>query len=283
MSKRPFFKLQAAGNDFILIESPKLRVKTAVYQKIARKYCQRKISIGADGLLVIGPSPKASFKMRIFNPDGSEAEMCGNGARCAVLWAVLKQRVAAKRTGVLKLDTKAGIIESKVNIRNQQGEVRIKLTDPSGLKLSLPLKVGGRNLNVDFINTGVPHAVIFVEGLDRIDVAGIGRAVRNSQRFKPAGANVNFVEVIDKNYLRVRTYERGVEAETLACGTGCAASAIAASFRLKPAGFCGKEAVKLGVKGAETLRVYFDRRKSRIDNLWLEGRAYLVYEGKIAY
>ncbi len=270
MAKLEFCKLQASGNDFILID----RIldsgsSTLDYKKIAKKYCQRKMGIGADGLLVIEPSRKADFRMRIFNADGSEAEMCGNGARCAALWRNLER---------VKFETKAGLIESNLK---KSGAVSIKVTDPFGLKLDLPLKVLGRRLKVNFVNTGVPHAVIFVEGLEKIDVGNIGRAVRFHHKFSPAGANANFVEVLNKDFIKIRTYERGVEAETLACGTGVVASAITANCRLQAVSYKGK--VKVLTRGGETLRVHFNRNGDKIKDVWLQGKAHRVYKGELYY
>ncbi len=297
MKKIHFCKLQASGNDFILIKrsdlaarlfSGKQSAQTAAYKSIARKYCQRKISIGADGLLVIEPSKQALFKMRIFNPDGSEAEMCGNGARCAGLWAKLNSKKA--KINSMSFETKAGLITSRISLTktaiNAQGnfaEVRINMTDPFNLKLRIPLKIFGKNIRVDFVNTGVPHVVVFVENLDIIDVNNIGKAIRLNGKFKPAGTNVDFVEIGKSNVIKIRTYERGVEAETLACGTGSVAGAVISSCKLRPLTFSGKEAIKVKVKSGETLKVYLNRQNNKIDDIWLEGKAYLVCEGDLTY
>ena len=135
MTNLSFYKLQASGNDFILIDNRKSKLSVGVLKNLARKHCPRKLAVGADGLLVIESSKKASFKMRIFNADGSEAQMCGNGARCVTYWAKLK-------SGRLKFETKAGIIES----RSKGNDVKIKLSDPKQIKLDIPIKVLGRNL-----------------------------------------------------------------------------------------------------------------------------------------
>ncbi|MFA5287701.1 MAG: diaminopimelate epimerase, partial [Candidatus Omnitrophota bacterium] len=214
MKKIKFTKMVASGNDFVVVENNELSAKSV---------CDRKFGIGADGLLVLGKSRSADIKMRIFNADGSEAEMCGNGARCTAFFAV-HQLACSKKVSI---ETKAGIIKAEVN----KDIVRIKLTEPKGLNLDIPIKINGRLLRVNFINTGVPHAVIFVSGIDKIDVDNIGRAVRYHKRFSPAGTNVNFVEVLGKDAIRIRTYERGVEGETLACGTGSTAAALV--FALK--------------------------------------------------
>ena len=287
MEKIEFYKVQASGNDFILLDNSKAKFKagSAFYRKFAKRYCSRKLGIGADGVLVIQPSNKALFRMRIFNADGSEAEMCGNGARSVGLWASL-----AKKKDI-KFETEAGIIEAKVKGKGHRALVKIKTSTPFGLKFDLPLKVNGRKIKVNFVNTGVPHTVIFVQGLEKIDVDKIGREIRFHKQFKPAGTNVNFVEIKGKNSLSVRTYERGVEAETLACGTGVLAAAIISWFKLNP-GVKQKKAVRLFVrtKNKDILKVTFsaiggsasggDNNKN-IDNVWLEGKAYLVYKGEI--
>ncbi len=287
MERIRFYKLQASGNDFILLDNSKAKFKasSAFYKKFAKKYCSRKLGIGADGVLVIEPSKKALFKMRIFNADGSEAEMCGNGARSVGLWTSL-----AKKKKNITFDTKAGVIETKVKGKGRSALVKVKTSVPFGLKMDLPLKILGRKIKVNFINTGVPHAVIFVQGLEKIDVDKIGREVRFYKQFKPAGTNVNFVEIRGKNSLSVRTYERGVEAETLACGTGALAAAIISWFKLNP-GTKQKKAVSLLVKtkSQDILKATFSAaslasggdNKRNISNVWLEGKAYLVYMGEI--
>jgi len=274
MKKIEFSKLQASGNDFILLDARK-KLKGLKYRELAKKYCQRKLGVGADGLLVIEPSRKAMFKMRIFNADGSEAEMCGNGARCVALWAS-----SLHKKKKIKFDTVAGVIEAGVSKNN----VKIKLTDPFDLKMDFPLTVLGRKIRVNYINSGVPHAIVFVEGLDKIDIEKIGRALRFHKKFQPAGTNVNFVEVLAKDSIVLRTYERGVEAETLACGTGSVACAIISLVKQQGLPVKKKTSYKARVltRSGETLKVYFDIANNTISNVWLEGKAYLVYKGELA-
>lgn len=287
MSRIEFCKLQASGNDFILIDSSRIRNRpgSTFYKNFARQYCSRKLSVGADGVLVIGPSNKALFEMRIFNSDGSEAEMCGNGARSAGLWAFL-----VKKRKNITFDTKAGIIEAQVNGTGRRFSVRVKSSLPFGLKMDLPVKVLGRKIRTNFVNTGVPHAVIFVQGLEKIDVDSIGRAVRFDKKFEPAGTNVDFVEINGKDSVRIRTYERGVEAETLACGTGSLASAIISWLKLNPE-IRQKKRISVSVitRSKDILKVTFSvaapgsgtDKTGKIDNVWLEGKADLVYRGEI--
>ncbi|MCX5697291.1 MAG: diaminopimelate epimerase [Candidatus Omnitrophica bacterium] len=274
-----FTKMVAAGNDFIVVDKLQQNQRRGL-KDLALELCDRKSGVGADGLLVLESSKKADVTMRIFNSDGSEAEMCGNGARCAALYSSRFTVHGSQRK--LKLATKAGIIESEVNRDN----VRIKLTDPKGMKLDIPIRVNNRAIRVNFINTGVPHAVIFVEGLDKIDVAFLGREIRYHKRFAPAGTNADFVEVQSGNHIKVRTYERGVEDETLACGTGSVAAALIVASRWSlPApritGQAGLVVSKIDVvtKSGEILKVYFEKATGGFKNVWLEGRVRIVYKG----
>ncbi|MDD4900324.1 MAG: diaminopimelate epimerase, partial [Candidatus Omnitrophica bacterium] len=225
MKKINFTKMVASGNDFVVVTP--LDVRGLPYATLAKKACDRKFGVGADGLLVLEKAKAAAIKMRIFNADGSEAEMCGNGARCAALFACHK--ITLSKSHWLKIETKAGILEANV----EGAAVKIKLTEPKDIKLDIPITVNKRVLRLNFINTGVPHAVIFTQGLDEIKITDLGRFIRYHRQFAPKGTNVDFVEVLGNNSLKIRTYERGVEDETLACGTGSVASALI--FALKGA------------------------------------------------
>lgn len=259
----------ASGNDFVIFKKNKPSLPVRQAGAMARQICDRKFGAGADGLLVLGKSQKADIRMRIFNPDGSEAAMCGNGARCAALYT---KRYTLNAKQKITIETKAGIIESEV----KQDDVRIRLTGPRDIKLNIPIKLSNRNIKVNFINTGVPHTVIFVEGLDKIDVAILGRQLRYHKRFAPAGTNVDFVEVLSNDSIKVRTYERGVEDETLACGTGAVAAALIVSYGL---GITGYQKIKVHTKSTEILKVYFDRMGNSFKNVWLEGKTRIVYKG----
>jgi len=259
----------ASGNDFVLLERNKLSAIRYPLSAIAKNICDRKFGVGADGLLVLEKSKIANIRMRIFNADGSEAEMCGNGARCAALWQIANRK---SQIAKIKIETRAGIIEAKLD----KDSVRIKLTNPSGIKLAIPIKVNKRTLHVNFINTGVPHTVIFVEGLDKIDVVNLGRLVRYHKRFTPAGSNVDFMEILSNNSIKIRTYERGVEDETLACGTGAVASALLYAIRYT---LYASGKVNIHTKSGEILKVYFNRVGNGFKNVWLEGKAKIVYKG----
>ncbi|MFA5337876.1 MAG: diaminopimelate epimerase, partial [Candidatus Omnitrophota bacterium] len=145
------------------------------------------------------------------------------------------------------------------------------------IKLNIPIKVNNRTLKVNFINTGVPHVVIFVEGVDKIEVDSLGRVIRYHPEFAPKGTNVNFVEILNDDFIKVRTYERGVEAETLACGTGSSASAIITALRQQKA---ADKLIKVQTKSGEILKVYIEQENNKFKNVWLEGRAKLVYKGR---
>ncbi len=258
----------ASGNDFVIVEGHQL-TKLPGHQALARNICDRKYGIGADGLLLLERSQRADVRMRIFNADGSEAEMCGNGARCAALYT---KNQKPRTKGQILIETRAGIIESQVG----DDIVGIRLTDPKGIKLGIPLKIDSRTIKAGFINTGVPHAVIFVEGLDKINIVDLGRQIRYHREFFPQGANVDFVEVVSNNAIKVRTYERGVEDETLACGTGSVASALLTAYKLE----LTARSVGVHTKSAEVLKVSLDRVGNNFRNVWLEGKARIVYKGE---
>lgn len=255
----------ASGNDFIVIDNRKNIFKNPL--KETARLCEFHTGVGADGVLLVEKSRKGDFKMRIINSDGSEAEACGNGFRCIALYAKEKMGAPAKFT----FESLAGLIEGQV----KGNRVRVQMVQPHGLR-EADLVVNGHRLHYSFINTGVPHTVIFVEGLEKIDVDGLGRAIRNHKNFQPKGTNVNFVEVKGPNLIHVRTYERGVEKETLACGTGSTASAIISGIQ----GYV-KTPVKIKTSGGEMLTVDFKREKDKFTNVTLEGEARIVFEGNL--
>ena len=268
MQKLNFTKMVASGNDFIVLEFASSQVRK--FSKLAKRMCCRKYGVGADGLLVLEKSKAADIRMRIFNADGSEAEMCGNGARCVAYYLGAQRRTQDARP--IKIQTKAGIIRTELN----NNSIKINLTAPTHIKLDCPVKLNRRIIKTNFINTGVPHAVIFVQGLDKIDVFGLGREIRYNRSFKPAGTNVDFVEALNTDSIEVRTYERGVEDETLACGTGAVASALIANSQFAIGNY-GK--VNVHTQSREVLKVYFNRLGDNFKNVWLEGKANIVYRG----
>ena len=263
-----FVKMAASANDFIVIDNRRGVIKKNP-AAVARKICDRKLSVGADGLLLLEKSRKADIRMRIFNPDGSEASMCGNGVRCLAKFAV-KNKITKSNH---RIETGAGIIEAEV----KGDTVKAHLTDPKDFQGSVKLDVNGRHEEVYFINTGVPHAVIFEPSLEEISVQERGRGVRTHRHFAPRGTNVNFVKVGSGNSIDVRTYERGVEDETQACGTGSTASALV-SARLK--GLASP--VKVHTAGGEVLKVYFKNGQGIWKDVYLEGPVRQTFEGRIS-
>ena len=266
--KIPFMKMSGSGNDFILIDHRKPFVKRDQMQELARKVCKRRVSVGADGLIFIEPSEKADFKWQFFNSDGSEAEMCGNGGRCAARFALLKGIAGPSLT----FETIAGILSAQVDGMR----VKLEMTRPHHLKLDEYLSVEGKELSLSSLNTGVPHAVHFVEDVEQWDVVRMGRAVRNHPHFAPSGTNVNFVELGKDSRLIVRTYERGVEDETLACGTGVVASSLIAAFK----GLV-KSPASARTRGGEELWVHFEIEGKEVKRVFFEGDVHIIYEAEM--
>ena len=217
-----FAKMSGAGNDFIVIDNRRGWIGTGA-DELARRVCRRRLSLGADGLILIETDPEVDFCWRFYNSDGSPGEMCGNGARCAARFAHLCG-IADLR---MRFRTLAGMIAAEIC----DDQVTVDLTPPGPLTAGLSLDLAAGRASVDVINTGVPHAVMFVPEIEALDVFAAGREIRWHPQFAPAGTNADFAAVQAPGVLRVRTYERGVEGETLACGTGVTAAALAAAVR----------------------------------------------------
>ena len=262
-----FWKVEGAGNDFLGLDGRAGGFKLK-RQQIA-DLCDRRRGVGADGVLVV-EKPKvrgADFRMRYYNSDGGEAEMCGNGARC---FALLARAVSGRKGNVLRVQTQAGLL----TLRTSGREVQVSMTEPTKLRLGKKVVVAGRKVVVDFLNTGVPHAVLFVRSVRSIDVAKQGRAIRYHSAFAPSGTNVNFVEIGRGNRIHVRTYERGVEGETLACGTGVVAASILSNLRrgLRPP-------IQVATRGGDNVRVGFSMENGHARKVTLQGPARIVYRG----
>ncbi len=265
-----FVKMNGAGNDFVMLDNRDGTKKLSASQ-IAR-LCDRHRGVGADGVLLVEPppvdKPGVDFTMRYFNSDGGEAEMCGNGARCFAKFASL----VAGPFHHVAFQTRAGVIAADLH---EDGDVTLAMSEPHGLRLGTHLDVGGEALVVHFVNTGVPHAVVEVGDVAPVDVAELGKALRHHPHFAPAGTNVNFFQQLGPSELRLRTYERGVEAETLACGTGVVAAAIV--FRELHG---GQGPVSVTVQGGDTLQVHFTKSANgRIHDVTLRGPADICFEG----
>ena len=254
-----FTKMSGSGNDFILIDNRDGELRVGDVVEFVKTVCGRKVSVGADGLILIERSDRVDFRWRFFNADGSEVEMCGNGGRCAARFAFLNG-IAGER---MSFETIAGIIDAEV-----RGDVvKLRLTDPRDLVLDDRIQVENQTLDVHSINTGVPHVVHFVRDPDQFDVFSVGRAIRYHEHYRPAGTNANFAAVVEGNTLRVRTYERGVEDETLACGTGSVASALIAARK----GLV-ESPVDVLVQSGELLRIHFTTTEKGFEKFTLKER-----------
>lgn len=263
-----FSKMAGGGNDFIVIDNRQGRIGEV--EDLTRRICTRRLSVGADGLILVETSPRATFRMRYYNADGSLGSFCGNGTRCAARFAFLNVIAPRKMT----IETDAGIVGAEIG---ERGEVTIALPAPRDFVASRPLEVRGESLPGSYIRVGVPHYVLYVEGdLWALDIDGVGRAVRHHPDLRPEGANVNFVAVRDVHSIEVRTWERGVEAETLACGSGVVASvAVSTLFRRV------SSPVSVLTRSGITLEVSFDHSGGTFENLRLKGDARLVYKSTL--
>lgn len=268
-----FTKLQGNGNDFVLVDEYEgVAIPDDMKAQFAALYCDRRFGIGADGVLYLSRSQKADLKMRLMQPDESEAEMCGNGIRCFAKYAYDSGYVGRSCT----VETLAGIISVEMNYHDDIFSATIGMPEPKFMRNDIPATGEGEykeeieGFEVYAVNTGVPHAVIFTDALDRVDLAGTGPKIRRHPTF-PKGANVNFVERSGKDSLRVRTFERGVEDETFCCGTGATAAA-AVAHRL---GYVSKK-VEVETRGGP-LTIYLDGQVK------MEGPATTVFSGTITF
>ncbi|MEK7400355.1 MAG: diaminopimelate epimerase [Candidatus Poribacteria bacterium] len=266
MAQIAFAKLSGAGNDFVVIDNRKSVVPDDLANFI-EKVCARRISVGADGVLLVENSDVADFKMRYFNSDGSEAETCGNGARCIAKFAYNEGVVKSDK---MTFETKAGIYSAEI-IGN---DVKLKVGDTVGMRLNFPIELNDCKYTISFANSGVPHAVFIVDDLEKVDIVKLGRETRYHKDFAPKGTNANFIKVKDKNNIDIRTYERGVEDETLACGTGSIASAIIASAMGK-----AESPVTMHTWGGFKLAIHFTLQPEGAKDVYLEGDARVVYKG----
>jgi diaminopimelate epimerase len=262
-----FSKMNGAGNDFVMIDNRLGDLKLAPDQ--IAKICDRHRGVGADGVLVLERAANgADFRMRYYNADGGEAEMCGNGARCFARYA---SRVAGPKAA-LSFETPAGVIGARL-----QGElVRLEMSEPKDLRLGITIPLEDRQVAAHFVNSGVPHVVVPVDDLDNVDVRGLGSAIRRHELFSPKGANVNFLKERGERQIAIRTYERGVEDETLACGTGVVASALIFAALRNVSGPIG-----VLVRGGNELEVGFEKTGDQFRNVTLTGPADFVFEGTI--
>lgn len=257
-------------NDFIIIDNRDKILDPDHLSDWVKKICTRKYSVGADGLILIEKSDRSDFKWRFFNCDGSEAEMCGNGSRCAARFSYLEGITGPNLT----FETIAGIIHAEV----QGHMVKVRMTDPTHIKLDSHLSLEGSSVVCSKINTGVPHVVIEVGNLSDFSLPtllNLGRTIRNHKYFQPQGTNVNFIEKIDSGHLKVKTYERGVEDITFACGTGVVASALIAHAKQWI-----QSPVEVETPGGK-LKVHFQFDGKNYTEVFLEGDARVIYRGEL--
>ncbi len=263
-----FTKMNGAGNDFVMLDNRERKLSLSG-EEIAL-LCDRHRGVGADGLLAAGPAEGgADFRMRYYNADGGEAEMCGNGARC---FARFVDRLAKREGAPVSFETIAGIVGGEF----EGEEVKITLSEPFDLEMGSTILVGGTERSVHSVNTGVPHAVMVVDDLEDLDIRKDGAALRYHDKFQPAGTNANFQLVLGADTIAIRTYERGVEDETLACGTGMVANAIVHN-QLTGTG----PPIHVQVRGGDTLKVGWERDGDAYREVTLTGPAEFVFEGEI--
>ena len=262
----PFYKMVASGNEFVVVDNRRGIVKDP--HAFTRKICRLHQGIGADGVLLFESSKKANFKMRILNLDGSEAAACGNGFRCIALYA----HDVLKYSSRMNFESGSGLIEAQVG---QKNSVKVQLVKPRIFEMDSVIEVRKHRLHYTFLDTGVPHVVVFVKDIEKAEVLEVGRAIRHHAHFQPFGTNVNFVEVRGRKEISVRTYERGVENETLACGTGSTASAVVSVLK-------GHTELPVTVltNGGEKLRIDMRKKGTEIAKVFLEGQAQFVYKGE---
>ncbi len=259
--------MSGSGNDFIIIDNRSGEYNNIIKSSLTKILCKRRISIGADGVIFIEHSKKADVKMHHYNPDGSEPAMCGNGARCIAYFS----RIQGLPKN-LRIETNEGVIKASVN----KTFVSIQMPDAKFIEFDIP--IDELSLQLDTINTGVPHAVIIVDSIDLIPIKLWSEIIRYHEKFAPNGTNVDFVEIIGDNSIQIRTYERGVEDETLACGTGAVACAIIAARKkiVEPP-------VEVIVRLPDILNVDFDMNFPYIKNIVLSGNVIESFRGTVEF
>ncbi|MGJ8694829.1 MAG: diaminopimelate epimerase [Verrucomicrobiaceae bacterium] len=264
-----FTKMNGAGNDFVVIDNRSLDISLSRDQ--IEKLCDRHRGVGADGLLAVEPAEKgADVKFRYYNADGGEAEMCGNGARC--FGRFTSRLLGGDRTD-LTFETIAGTLRAEIIGEN----VRIEMSEPFGLELNSPVQIDSLGVPVHNLNTGVPHAVAFVQDVESTDIVGNGAAIRYHDHYQPKGTNANFAQALKPNHLLVRTYERGVEGETLACGTGITACALIHHLLTG-----APSPIYITVRGGDDIEIAFDPLDDqRFANITMTGPADFVFDGLI--
>lgn len=273
--KVEFTKIEGAGNDFVLIDNRDSRYNFS-YSDFAKIICDRHRGVGGDGLLIIEKSDVSDFKMRYLNADGSEGGMCGNGGRCIAKYMLVEAGKQVIKFEALNYIYSAELVNDKI---------RLQMKNPADFKMGLSIRFDNYEFKMDYVNTGAPHAALFLEDMphdlnnfEKIDVYKLGRSIRYHDLFSPEGTNVNFINTIGRGEVQIRTYERGVENETLSCGTGSIASAILAAIRynLNPP-------IKVLARSNDTLIIDFKSNNNKITNVSIEGPVNQVFTGSLIY
>jgi len=262
-----FFKMTAGGNDFLVFDNRQVILSPDQIGDFVRRVCTRALSVGGDGVILLEGSRQADVRARFFNPDGRPT-FCGNGARCAARIAYLKGMAPARMT----IETDLMVHQAEV----RGPEVSFEMRDPQRFDAGVEVEAGGETFRGTFVDTGVPHFVVFRAVRSEESMETLGGALRSHPRFAPAGVNVNFVQSTAEGGLAIRTFERGVEGETLACGTGCVAAALAAVAARR-----GRSPISLTTRSGEVIRVQFDGQPPQVSRVRLEGGARLVYVGHL--
>ena len=268
-----FYKMTGAGNDFVMVDNRVLSLSSVLDKETIEALCDRRFGIGADGLIAVEPSQGKGgiVRMRYYNADGGEAEMCGNGARCFGNFAAAL--LHHDKTAPLPFETMAGVVTATFE---KDDNVTVNLTNPHSMQLFVLNADPTVGADVHFLNTGVPHAVAFLDKLEGLDISKLGAYLRYHEAFSPKGTNANFARILSPGHIAIRTYERGVEDETLACGTGITACALLHAVLTD-----APSPIQVDVAGGDTLKVGFQRTGDRFTDVTLTGPADLVFTGDI--
>lgn len=277
-----FSKMSGAGNDFIVIDK-KENPGIVLSQNAVTRLCDRRNGIGADGVIIIDKSDKLDFDMNYYNADGSYGSLCGNGARCAIRFAEMSGKLKGHSA---RFSANSGFYSGEVL---NSGRIRFDLNEPAEIRPAITIEASGQKLKASFADTGSPHVVLSIgdlkinpgadqtvfDNLADVPVTKIGREIRYSKDFMPGGTNVNFIHIVDDK-INIRTYERGVEDETPACGTGAAAAALIANIKYNLS-----SPVALLPKSGEALTVSFEKNNNKFTNISLTGPAEIIFTGTI--
>lgn len=261
-----FSKYSGCGNDFVIIDNRSNRFPTE-NPKYIQRLLDRRLGIGADGLILLESSALANFRMRIFNSDATEAEMCGNGIRCLLQFAAEH----GFNFPSLTVETLAGNLLGKITPNG----ISIQMPNPTEIQLNKQLSLKNEISTICSLNTGVPHAILFVDDIEAVEVEKLGPEIRHHSFFNPKGSNVNWVQILNDHEIAIRTFERGVEGETLACGTGSTAAALAASMLYQL-----NSPLNVRTKSNETLTIHFSKKNNKFHDVWMCGPAIKIFEGK---